>query len=101
MMTAALLAVVALCAGAAPFEHAVYESVSIDGAWEMAYRPQACGTADCPKFTGVAIRNAVPGYWDVCSSARSGSPKAIRRPPGCATRSSAMRRGSGSIRHVR
>ena len=81
MMTVALLAVVALCAVAAPFEHAVYESVLLDGAWEMAYRPQACGTADCPKFTGVVIRNAVPGYWeDMIADFRAAGMKDEFRP---------------------
>ena len=81
MMTAALLAVVAPCAVADPFEHAVYESVSIDGAWEMAYRPRACGTADCPKFTGVVIRNAVPGYWeDMIADFRAAGMKDEFRP---------------------
>lgn len=53
----------AVCA-AAPFEHCIYDSVSLDGRWEMAYQPYAWETLDMPSFKGAAIDNAVPGYWE-------------------------------------
>ena len=46
------------------FEHGVYDAVSLNGSWEMAYRPHAHETVDCPSFTGVRIAGAVPGYWE-------------------------------------
>ena len=49
---------------AGPFEHAVFESVSLDGAWEMSYRPSECRTVECPAFRGVRIAQAIPGYWE-------------------------------------
>lgn len=64
----ALLAAVPLCVmakvGDGPFEHVVCEAVSLDGAWEMAYRPYAWETAAAPAFKGVMVANAVPGYWE-------------------------------------
>lgn len=51
-------------APAGPFEHAVFESVSLDGAWEMSYRPFECRTVECPAFRGVRIAQAIPGYWE-------------------------------------
>ena len=50
--------------GAATHEHEVYDSVPLDGAWEMAYQPYAWETVDYPRFTGVTVTNAVPGYWE-------------------------------------
>jgi hypothetical protein len=64
----ALLAAVPLCVmakvGDGPFEHVVCEAVSLDGAWEMAYRPYAWETSVAPVFEGVSVANAVPGYWE-------------------------------------
>ena len=34
--------------GAPLHEHALYEPVSLDGTWEMAYQPYAWETVDCP-----------------------------------------------------
>ena len=48
----------------AAFEHAVFESVPLDGAWEMAYSPYEYETVKPPEFAGVKIANAVPGYWE-------------------------------------
>ena len=50
--------------GEAVWEHALYDSVSLDGEWEMAYQPYAWETVDYPKFAGVRVANAVPGYWE-------------------------------------
>ena len=51
-------------ADAAVYEHALYNAVSLDGAWEMAYRPYSWETVDAPKFSGVMVEKAVPGYWE-------------------------------------
>ena len=53
----------AMCS-AVPFEHCIYDSVSLDGSWEMAYQPYAWETLDMPSFKGAVIDNAVPGYWE-------------------------------------
>ena len=53
-----------LVASAAVFEHAVYDAVPLDGAWEMAYLPYAYETVDAPQFRGVTVERAVPGYWE-------------------------------------
>ena len=50
--------------GAPLHEHVLYESVSLDGTWEMAYQPYAWETVDYPSFAGVSIAKAVPGYWE-------------------------------------
>jgi len=49
---------------AGTFEHAVYDSVSLDGEWEMAYSPYEYRTVAFPAFDGVRVPNAVPGYWE-------------------------------------
>ena len=46
------------------FEHAIYDAVPLDGAWEMAYRPYAHESVDYPRFEGVRVEGAVPGYWE-------------------------------------
>ena len=46
------------------FKHAVYDAVPLDGAWEMAYRPYAHESVDYPRFAGVMVADAVPGYWE-------------------------------------
>ena len=61
---AVLCALTALAATATTYEHALYDAVSLNGAWEMAYRPYAWETVDLPKFQGVVVENAVPGYWE-------------------------------------
>ena len=53
----------ALCSGA-EFEHGIYDSVSLDGEWEMSYLPYAWETVDYPTFKGVKVAGAVPGYWE-------------------------------------
>lgn len=61
---AVLCALTALAATATTYEHVFYDAVSLNGAWEMAYRPYAWETVDIPKFQGVVVENAVPGYWE-------------------------------------
>ena len=46
------------------YEHGIYEAVSLNGAWEMAYQPYAYEVVDCPTFDGVKIADAIPGYWE-------------------------------------
>ena len=48
----------------AEFEHGIYDAVSLDGEWEMAYRPYAHEVVNYPEFTGVKVANAIPGYWE-------------------------------------
>ena len=63
-LTALAVAVtVAVCA-AAPFEHCIYDSISLDGAWEMAYQPYEWESLDQPSFAGKVVKGAVPGYWE-------------------------------------
>ena len=38
----------AACAGEV-FEHAIYDAVPLNGAWEMAYRPYAHESVECPR----------------------------------------------------
>ena len=56
--------VVAWFSASAVFEHAVFESVPLDGEWEMAYSPYEHRTVVCPEFNGVRVSKAVPGYWE-------------------------------------
>ena len=53
----------ALCGGTV-HEHGIYDSISLDGEWEMAYRPYAHESVECPQFRGVRVPGAVPGYWE-------------------------------------
>ena len=62
MLVSCVLAA-ALCGGAV-YEHGVYDSLSLDGEWEMAYRPYAHESVECPQFRGVRVPGAVPGYWE-------------------------------------
>ena len=63
-----LLSLFAACAAmvavAGTFEHAIFESVPLDGEWEMAYSPYEYRTVTPPVFAGVKVANAVPGYWE-------------------------------------
>ena len=63
LTTLACFAFAALLRGA-EFEHGIYDAVSLDGEWEMAYRPYAHETVDCPEFNGVRVAEAVPGCWE-------------------------------------
>ena len=49
---------------AAIHEHVICERISLDGAWEMAYRPYDCESIAFPSFEGKTVENAVPGYWE-------------------------------------
>lgn len=53
-------ALVAAVVCAAPAARAV----SLEGAWEMSYRSNAWNSAECPKFRGVVVSRAVPGFWE-------------------------------------
>ena len=62
---AAALCWFAACpAPAAVYEHAIYDAVPLDGAWEMAYQPYEWVSPSLPDFSGVRVENAVPGYWE-------------------------------------
>jgi len=50
--------------GAAVFEHCIYDAVSLNGEWEMAYSPYAHENVVVPEFKGVRIAGAIPGYWE-------------------------------------
>ena len=50
--------------GGAVFEHCVYDAVSLNGEWEMAYKPYAHENVVLPEFKGVRIADAIPGYWE-------------------------------------
>ena len=56
-------------ADAAVHEHIVYDAVSLDGAWDMAYRPYEWDSLTPPVFSGVRVENAVPGYWEEMTNA--------------------------------
>ncbi len=45
-------------------QHCIYDAVTLDGAWEMSYCSNAWDSVACPKFTGVAVAKAVPGFWE-------------------------------------
>ena len=59
-----MLSVFAALSLFAAFEHCIYDAVSLDGSWEMAYRTNYCESAEPPQFAGVEIASAVPGYWE-------------------------------------
>ena len=63
-LTVLLSSALGCVAFAAVYEHALYEAVPLNGAWEMAYQPYAHETVECPAFTGIRIAEAVPGYWE-------------------------------------
>ena len=48
----------------AAYKHCIYDSMPLDGAWEMAYRSNAWESVEYPRFKGVEIKNAVPGFWE-------------------------------------
>ena len=49
---------------AAIHEHVLCARISLDGAWEMAYRPYDCESVVYPSFEGKTVEKAVPGYWE-------------------------------------
>ncbi len=63
-LSVCLAAALAAATALAVHERAIYESVSLDGEWEMAYQPYAWESVHCPKFSGVKVKDAVPGYWE-------------------------------------
>ena len=58
------ISLAALCLVAAPFAHGIYDSVSLDGDWEMAYLPYEWVKVDYPEFKGKVVKDAIPGYWE-------------------------------------
>ena len=70
-----------LSLAAAVFEHADYDSVSLDGEWEMAYQPYEYERVESPSFVGVKVAQAIPGYWeDMIPAFRSAGMKDAFRP---------------------
>ena len=57
-----LTAAVAVQGSAVVREHVLYDAVSLNGAWEMAYQPYAWESREMPVFRGVTVARAVPGY---------------------------------------
>ena len=47
-----------------PGQHCIYDAVPLEGAWEMSYCSNAWDSVACPKFKGVAVAKAVPGFWE-------------------------------------
>ena len=45
-------------------QHCIYDAVTLDGAWEMSYCSNAWDSVACPRFKGVAVAKAVPGFWE-------------------------------------
>ena len=58
------LSVLSAYSAFAVFEYAVFESVTLDGEWEMAYSPYEHRTVVCLEFNGVRVPKAIPGYWE-------------------------------------
>ena len=59
-LVAAALSVATSYAG----QHCIYDAVPLEGAWEMAYLPEAWTAEACPGVRGARIGNAVPGLWE-------------------------------------
>jgi len=64
LAAAAMLAGLSAFAGGAAYEHCIYDSMPLDGAWEMAYRSNSWESVEYPHFKGVEIKNAVPNFWE-------------------------------------
>ena len=45
-------------------QHCIYDAIPLEGAWEMSYCSNAWDSVACPKFKGVAVAKAVPGFWE-------------------------------------
>ena len=45
-------------------QHCIYDAVPLEGAWEMSYCSNAWDSVACPKFKGVTVAKAVPGFWE-------------------------------------
>ena len=39
--------------------HALYDSIPLNGAWEMAYQPYACESSEMPGFSGACSKSEV------------------------------------------
>ena len=69
LFAAVACAVAPFVANAATYSHVLYDAVSLDGAWEMAYQPYEWDSLTPPVFSGVRVENAVPGYWEDMTNA--------------------------------
>ena len=45
-------------------EHMHYQTVLLNGDWEMSYSQSVYTGKACPWKTGEMVKNAVPGYWE-------------------------------------
>jgi len=63
-IVAALIIASGVFSCAAAFEHCIYDSMSLDGAWQMAYQSNSWDSVEYPHFKGVEIKNAVPRFWE-------------------------------------
>lgn len=63
------LCLAAAMPGFAAHEHAFFDAISLDGAWKMAYCPEAWNSSKMPEAPGVEIRNAIPNYWEDMTNA--------------------------------
>lgn len=64
LLFSSLATFVPFFAAATVHEHAICESIVLDGAWEMAYRPYSYESVAYPAFVGKTVEKAVPGYWE-------------------------------------
>ena len=77
----ALVAAALSVATAAAGQHCIYDAVPLEGAWEMAYLPEAWTAEACPEVRGVRIENAVPGNWeDMVPRLRAAGMKDVFKP---------------------
>ena len=64
MIASVICAIVAFCGQAAVAGHCIYDSIPLDGEWEMAYRTNAWVSTERPAFSGRKVPAAVPGFWE-------------------------------------
>ena len=64
MIASVICAIVAFCGQAAVAGHCIYDSIPLDGEWEMAYRTNAWVSTERPAFSGRKVPSAVPGFWE-------------------------------------
>ena len=71
MKRIAIVAALTMAASVHPCaaEMCIYDAVPLDGAWEMSYCSNAWDSVAYPKFKGVVVSKAVPGFWENMVSA--------------------------------